>query len=71
MSIAQWERLLAGLLVLAAVVCGVIGLVAGFDDRELELGVTGWFAAATAVGVLAGVVLSDAYFEFRRKQRQP
>ena len=41
MSIAQWERLLAGLLVLAAVVCGVIGLVAGFDDRELELGVTG------------------------------
>ena len=53
----------AQLVFLAAVVCGVIGLVTGFADRELKLGVAGWFTGGTLAAVLAIAVYASHYFD--------
>ena len=64
----DWRLLLAKLIMVAALACGIIGLVAGLSDKEWKLGVTGWFTGGTLVAVLSLVILADHYFETRRKQ---
>ena len=59
---------LARLLMLAAIACGVVGLVVGVIDREWKLAVTGWFTGGTLVAVLSLVVLADEYFVSRGRQ---
>ena len=56
----------ARLLAMAAIICGIIGLIAGAVEREWRLGVTGWFTGGTLLAVLALVVLADQYFATRR-----
>ena len=58
--------LLARLIMLGALACGVVGLVAGLIDRVWKLGVTGWFTGGTLLAVLALVVLADEFFATRR-----
>ena len=57
--------MLARLLMLVAVACGVLGLVAGIVDRTWKLDVTGWFIGGTLLAVIALVVLADEYFSRR------
>ena len=57
--------LLARLFMLAALACGLIGLVAGLIEKEWRLGPEGWFTGGTLLAVLSLVVLADEYF--RRK----
>ena len=57
--------MLSRLVMLLAVACGVIGLIAGFSDKEWKLGVTGWFEGGVLLAVLSVVVLADEYFERR------
>ena len=54
---------LARLLMLGALACGVIGLVAGLIDSTWKLGATGWFTGGTLLAVLSLVVLADHYFQ--------
>ena len=56
----------ARLLAMAAVICAIIGLIAGAVEPEWRLGVTGWFTAGTLLAVLALVALADHYFASRR-----
>ena len=63
----DWRLLLAKVIMLAALACGVIGLVAGLSDKDWKLGVEGWFTGGTLVAVLSLVVLADHYFETRRQ----
>ncbi len=58
---AEWRIPLARLLMLFAVVCGIIGLVIGIDDRQWRLGVTGWFTGGSLLAILSIVVLADQY----------
>ena len=51
---------------LAAIVCGVIGLIIGIVDREWKLGVTGWFTGGTLLALLSLVFLADEYFRLRK-----
>lgn len=59
--------ILSRLMMLGALACGVIGLIAGLSDRQWKLGVTGWFTGGILLAVLALVVLADQYFATRRK----
>jgi hypothetical protein len=56
----------ARLMMLAAFVCGIIGLVIGIVDRTWKLGVTGWFMGGTLLALLTLVVLADEYFSRRQ-----
>ncbi len=56
---------LARLLMLAALACGVIGLIVGLGDRVWKLGPTGWFTGGSLLAVLTLVVLADEYFARR------
>ena len=60
--------LFARLIMLGALACGVLGLVAGLVDREWKLGVAGWFTGGTLLAVLALVGLADEYFTSRRQE---
>ena len=62
----QPRLVLARLMMLAAVACGVVGLIIGIADRSWKLGVTGWFTGGTLLAVLALVVLADEYFSLRQ-----
>ena len=57
MNLAEWRIHLARLLMLLAVVCGLIGLVIGIDERQWKLGVIGWLTGGTLLAVLSIVVL--------------
>ena len=59
--------MMARLVMLAAVACGVVGLIIGIVDRAWKLGVTGWFTGGTLLAVLAIVMLADEYFATRRE----
>ena len=59
--------MLSRLMMLAAIACGVIGLVAGLADKMWKLQVTGWMTGGTLLAVLSLVVLADEYFETRGK----
>ncbi len=58
--------MLARLIMLAAIACGVIGLVAGLSEKMWRLGPTGWFTGGTLLAVLSLVVLADEYFQSKR-----
>ena len=66
MDMSQPKVILAKVIMLAALVCGVLGLIAGLTDSEWKLGVTGWFTGGTLVAVLSLVVLADHYFDTRK-----
>ena len=55
------RRMLARLLMLVAIACGVVGLVVGLIDVAWKLGVTGWFTGGTLLAVISLVVLADEY----------
>ena len=57
--------MMARLVMLAAVACGVLGLVAGLADKSWKLGATGWFTGGTLMAVLALVILADEFFATR------
>lgn len=59
--------MLARLIMLAAIACGVIGLVVGLSERWWRLGPTGWFTGGTLLAVLSLVVLTDEYFQSKRQ----
>ena len=52
-----WEIWLARLGALGALVCGVFGLIVGFDGQTWKLGVSGWFTG----GALAALIAIIAY----------
>ena len=51
---------------LACIALGIIGLIVGFSDSIWKLGVVGWFTGGTLLGVVAIMIMADAYLE--RKQ---
>ena len=61
MDMSQPKIIVAKLVMLAALACGIIGLIAGLSDSEWKLGVTGWFTGGTLVAVLSLVVLADHF----------
>ena len=70
MNLAEWRIHLARLLMLLAVVCGLIGLVIGIDERQWKLGVIGWLTGGTLLAVLSIVVLADQYFASRGSKEE-
>jgi len=62
----QPRIMLARLMMLGALACGVVGLIIGLNDRMWKLGVTGWFTGGTLLAILALVVLADEYFASRQ-----
>ena len=70
MGAGRWRTVVARLMMLGAVVCGVLGLIIGVVDREWRLGVTGWFTGGTLLAVLAIVMLADEYVEYRRRRSE-
>ena len=52
----------ARIMTLGALLCGVIGLLAGFTDNRWKLGPTGWFTGGVLLAVLALARLADEYF---------
>ena len=69
MDISQPKVVLARLIMPAALACGIIGLIAGFSDREWKLGVTGWFTGGTLAAVLCLVLLADHYLHSRAQDK--
>ena len=59
------RRNLARLFMLAAIVCGVIGLAGGLTDHNWQLGPTGWFTGGTLLAVLSLVTIVDDYVATR------
>ena len=55
--------MVARLLVLGALVCGLIGLIAGLIDRSYKLGATGWFTGGTLLAVLAVAVIAEVWVQ--------
>ena len=68
MNMDEPKVIIAKLIMLAALACGIIGLVVGLSDKAWKLGVVGWFTGGTLAAVLAIVVLADHYFDLRKKQ---
>ena len=68
MNIAEWRTSLGRLFGLAALGCGIVGLVIGIVDRTWKLGVTGWFTGGTLLALLAVILALDEYTAFRRRQ---
>ena len=59
--------ILARLIVLLAIACGVVGLVVGIVDREWKLAVTGWFTGGSLLAIISLVVLADEYLASRKR----
>ena len=55
--------MVARLLVLGALVCGLIGLIAGLIDRSYKLGATGWFTGGTLLAVLAVAIIAEVWVQ--------
>ena len=68
MNMDEPKVIIAKLIMLVALACGIIGLVVGLSDKAWKLGVVGWFTGGTLAAVLAIVVLADHYFDLRKKQ---
>ena len=61
------QRNLARLFMLAAIACGVVGLIAGLTDHNWQLGPTGWFTGGTLLAVLSLVTIVDQYVGSRNQ----
>ena len=59
--------MVARLMMLGALACGVIGLIAGLTDRQWKLGATGWFMGGTLLAVLGLMTLADEYFASKKR----
>ena len=59
--------MMARLMMLGSIACGVIGLIVAFADRNWKLGVEGWFAGGALLALVALLGLADQYFESRRQ----
>ena len=68
MTREPWLTIVVRLLLLTAFACGVIGLVAGLTERQLRLGVTGWFTGGILLAVLALIVLVETYLQARNEE---
>ena len=68
MNVAEWRILLARLLGLGALGCGIVGLVIGIVDLTWKLGVTGWFTGGILLALLAVILLLDEYTGFKRSR---
>ena len=56
----QWRIWLGRLGAAAALACGIIGLIVGFDaDTTWKLGASGWFTGGTVAALLAIVMYLD------------
>ena len=53
----QWRIWLGRLVALAALACGIIGLIVGLsDDLTWKLGMQGWFAGGTVVALISIII---------------
>ncbi len=55
------------LLILLALACGIIGLIAGIIDRQWKFGVMGWFTGGILLAVIAIALVVDGYIASRAK----
>lgn len=69
MGCARWLAALAWPMLLGALVCGVIGLVAGFAGMTWKLGASGWFSGGILLAVIAIAVLANEYFQARKQSQ--
>ena len=56
---------MARVIMVLAVACGVIGIIAGLADKSWKLEPIGWFTGGTLLAVLSLVMLADHYFASR------
>ena len=54
--------MIARTMLLAALACGIIGLIAGFTDKQWQLGPVGWFTGGALAAILSIGVMADEYF---------
>jgi hypothetical protein len=54
------ETMAARLMLAGALICGIIGLVAGMADYTWKLGSVGWFTGGGLVAIIALAMLVDA-----------
>jgi hypothetical protein len=59
MALGHRRILSARLAASIGLLCGVLGLIAGTEDRVWKFGATGWFAGGSLLVLLALVVLVD------------
>ena len=52
-------RIIVRIVGVLALVCGIIGLLAGLTDHAWKLGPTGWFAGGGLLALLALLVLVE------------
>ena len=64
----QWRSQLARLFGLAALGCGIVGLLIGIIERQWRLGVTGWLTGGILLALLGIMLILDEYFASRRGQ---
>ena len=65
----SWRTWIARLFMLACLALGIIGLIAGFTDKEWKLGVVGWFTGGTLLGVVAVITILDDFAQRQRTQQ--
>ena len=58
--------IVARLMILGGIFCGVIGLIIGATNRIWKLGAVGWFTGGTLLAVLAIAILIDDYLDRQR-----
>ena len=68
MSISEFKTVLARIFALAALGCGIAGVVLSFfEGRVWNLGVLGWFTGGVLLALLAIFLVLDEYAESRRQ----
>ncbi len=55
---------LARILAIAGFICGIIGLIAGLEDRILKLSPWGWFTGGILLMMIALFILLDGAIAF-------
>ena len=70
MSLRDVRTVLVWVIVVAALACGIIGLVVGILDKEWKLGIIGWFTGGTLLAVIRMAILADEFLEARRRDHE-